>query len=170
MNITRYMSPFAAGTFSLESHPAAVPDANQEQLNPLENLMMRTKTTGIKALALGSFALVTLGACGGSGTASDSSASSGNGGGGAQVTLSGIDNEFEPTDLTVPGGGEVTVEFTNNGETVHTFTSEELGFDTGNVLSGESKTVTFTAPDGETEFVCTIHAESDDMVGTIVVE
>ncbi len=134
--------------------------------------MMRAKTPGIKALALGSFALLTLGACGGTGTPSGSSASSGGGGGGsgAQVTLSSIDNEFEPTDLTVPGGGEVTVEFTNNGETVHTFTSEELGFDTGNVEPGDSKTVTFTAPEGDTEFVCTLHAESDDMVGTIVVE
>jgi plastocyanin len=134
--------------------------------------MMRAKTPGMKALALGAFALLTLGACGGSDAPSDSSASSGGegGGGGAQVTLSAIDNEFEPTELTVPGGGEVTVEFTNNGETVHTFTSEELGFDSGNVEPGDSTTVTFTAPDGDTEFVCTLHAESDDMVGTIGVE
>jgi len=137
----------------------------------MEDRMMRAKTPGIKALALGAFALLTLGACGGSETPSDSSASSeGGGGGGAQVTLSAIDNEFEPTDLTVPGGGEVTVEFTNDGETVHTFTSEELGFDSGGVEPGDSKTVTFMAPDGDTEFVCTIHAQSDDMVGTIVVE
>ncbi len=135
--------------------------------------MMRAKTPGIKTLALGAFALLTLGACGDSGTPSDSSASSGGGGGGgggAEVTLSAVDNEFQPTDLTVPGGGEVTVEFTNNGETVHTFTSEELGFDTGNVEPGDSKTVTFTAPDADTEFVCTLHAGSDDMVGTVVAE
>ncbi len=133
--------------------------------------MMRAKTLGTKALVLGAFALLALGACGGSETPSDSSASGGGGAnGGAQVTLSAVDNEFEPADLAVPGGGEVTVEFTNNGETVHTFTSEELGFDSGNVLPGDSKTVTFTAPDGDTQFVCTLHAESDDMVGTIVVE
>jgi len=152
-------------------HPAAVRDPNQGQLIFLEGPIMRANTPGIKALALGAFALLTLGACGGSETSSDSAASSGTGGGRAeQVTLSAIDNEFEPTELTVPGGGEVTVEFTNDGETVHTFTSEELGFDSGSVDAGDSKTVTFTAPDGDAEFVCTIHAESDDMVGTIVVE
>ncbi|MGI8408108.1 MAG: cupredoxin domain-containing protein [Actinomycetota bacterium] len=113
---------------------------------------------------------LSLSACGGdSGSEGTDAASSGQGGsGGSEISLSAIDNEFEPTTLEVPAGEEVTVDFTNNGETIHTFTSEELGFDSGNVEAGDSKTVTFTAPDGEVEFVCTIHLESNDMVGTIV--
>ncbi|MBA2724703.1 MAG: cupredoxin domain-containing protein [Actinobacteria bacterium] len=122
--------------------------------------------------ALFAVGALSLSACGGdSGSEESDAASSGQGGsGGSGISLSAIDNEFEPTTLTVPAGEEVTVEFTNNGETIHTFTSEELGFDSGNVEGGDSKTVTFTAPDGEIEFVCTIHVASDDMVGTIVPE
>lgn len=86
------------------------------------------------------------------------------------ASIAAVDNEFDPTELKLTAGEEVTVTFTNNGETIHTFTSEELGFDTGNVDPGASAEVTFTAPEEETPFVCTIHEASDDMVGTIVVE
>lgn len=84
--------------------------------------------------------------------------------------IGAVDNEFEPTKLALTAGEEVTVTFTNNGETVHTFTSEELGFDTGNVEPGATAEVTFTAPEEDTPFVCTLHEESDDMVGMIVAE
>lgn len=88
--------------------------------------------------------------------------------GGSSSEITAVDNEFDPTELTLTAGEEVTVTFTNNGETVHTFTSEELGFDTGNVEPGSSAEATFTAPEEDTPFVCTIHEASDDMVGTIV--
>ena len=113
------------------------------------------------ALVLGLF----LGACGGDMERTDTSAPPAPAGGGDSISLSAVDNEFEPAELSV-GSGEITVDFTNDGETVHTFTSEELGFDSGNVDPGESASVTFTAPDGPIEFVCTIH-ESTGMVGTI---
>lgn len=86
----------------------------------------------------------------------------------ASASISAVDNEFEPTELQLTPGEEVTVEFTNDGETAHTFTSEELGFDTGTVDAGDSAEVTFTAPEDDTTFVCTIHEASHDMVGTIV--
>ena len=85
----------------------------------------------------------------------------------ADASISAVDNEFEPTELALEAGEEVTVEFTNGGDGIHTFTSEELGFDTGNVAAGETAQVTFTAPEEETEFVCTIHAESSNMTGVI---
>ena len=130
------------------------------------------RSHSVKLVALSVVALFALGACGGDSeteTSSDSGSSSG-GGSGDAVALVAVDNAFEPTELEVPGGEEVTVEFTNEGETTHTFTSEELGVDTGNIDAGASQTVTFTAPDGDTEFVCTIHEGTDDMVGTIVVK
>ena len=86
------------------------------------------------------------------------------------ASISAVDNEFEPTELALAAGEEVTVEFTNDGDGIHTFTSEELGFDTGNVGPGESAQVTFTAPEQETPFVCTIHEESSNMVGVITPE
>lgn len=92
------------------------------------------------------------------------------GGATASSSISAVDNEFEPTDLQLTPGEEVTVEFTNDGETAHTFTSEELDFDSGIVEPGDTAEVTFTAPEDDTTFVCTIHEASDDMVGTIVAE
>lgn len=87
----------------------------------------------------------------------------------ADASMSAVDNEFNPTELGLEAGEEVTVEFTNDGEGIHTFTSEELGFDTGNVDPGESAQVTFTAPEEETTFVCTIH-EASGMTGVITAE
>jgi plastocyanin len=122
-------------------------------------------------VSLFAVALLGLSACGGGEESSEGSSEGGAAsGGGATIELSAIDSEFEPTDLEVKAGEEVTVNFTNNGEIVHTFTSEELGFDSGNIEGGDSKTVTFTAPDEDVKFVCTIHETSDDMVGAIVVE
>ena len=92
----------------------------------------------------------------------------GGGGGGGGLTLSAQDNSFSPAELAVPSG-EVTVEFTNDGSNPHTFTSEELGFDSGTVAAGESKSVTFEAPDGASAFECSIHGSSG-MTGEIVPE
>ncbi|MDQ3217489.1 MAG: cupredoxin domain-containing protein [Actinomycetota bacterium] len=105
-----------------------------------------------------------LGACGGG----DEGGGDGGGGGGGGVTLSAQDNSFSPSELAVPSG-EVTVEFTNDGENPHTFTSEDAGFDSGNVEAGASKSVTFEAPDGATTFECSIHGSSG-MTGEIVPE
>ncbi len=105
-----------------------------------------------------------LGACGGG----DEGGGDGGGGGGGGVTLSAQDNSFSPSELAVPSG-EVTVEFTNDGENTHTFTSEDAGFDSGNVEPGASKSVTFEAPDGATTFECSIHGSSG-MTGEIVPE
>ena len=112
---------------------------------------------GLAAVALA------LGACGGNGEGGG-----GGGGGGGGVTLSAQDNSFSPSELTVPSG-EVTVEFTNDGENPHTFTSEEAGFDSGEVAPGGSKSVTFEAPDEATAFECSIHGSSG-MTGEIVPE
>jgi cytochrome c oxidase subunit II len=117
---------------------------------------------GAAALAL------VLGACGGDGGGSSNGGSSSGGGGGGEVTLSAVDNSFDPSELSVPSG-EVTVEFTNDGQNSHTFSSEQLGFDTGTIEPGDSKTVTFEAPDKATPFQCNIHASSG-MTGEITPE
>ena len=112
--------------------------------------------------------LLVTGACsGGSEPAAENTST---GGSGTTASVSAVDNEFDPSDLALTAGEEVTVTFTNDGETAHTFTSRELGFDTGTVEAGASADVTFTAPDGDTPFVCRLHEASDDMVGTITVK
>ena len=133
--------------------------------------MRDVRPNRLKILALSATAAFVLAGCGGSGEeAAGGSASDSGDSGGSAIPLVAIDNEFDPAELEVPAGKEVTVEFTNDGEAPHTFTSEELGIDTGTIEAGDSKTVTFMAPEDDTEFVCTIHAESDDMVGTIGVK
>lgn len=87
---------------------------------------------------------------------------------GATVMLSAIDNRFEPKELALAAGKTITVEFTNDGDAAHTFTSEALGVDTGIVDPGESVSVTFDAPDGPVTFICSIHVDTHDMVGEIV--
>jgi plastocyanin len=86
------------------------------------------------------------------------------------LDMSAVDSAFDPTELAVPAGEEVTVTFTNTGDLPHTFTSEALGFDTSTVQPGESAEVTFTGPDAAADFECTIHGESAGMVGEIVPE
>lgn len=114
-------------------------------------------------------ALFVFGACS-SEPASTTGASDAAGKGGATSSISAVDNEFEPGQLSLAAGEEVTVTFTNDGDAPHTFTSTELGFDTGSVDPGATAEVTFTAPDQDAAFVCTIHEASDNMVGTISVK
>jgi plastocyanin len=114
--------------------------------------------------------LLVTGACS-NGSESAPEAASENGGTDATATISAVDNAFEPTEFELPAGEVATVSFTNNGDATHTFTSEELGFDSGSVEPvepGETVEVTFTAPDQDTAFVCAIHEQSDGMVGTMV--
>jgi nitrite reductase (NO-forming) len=111
--------------------------------------------------------VVLLAACGGG----NGGGGGGGGDGGATETVevTTMDNEFEPAEISIPTGAEVTVTVTNEGEAPHTFTSEELDVDSGTIDPGQNADVTFTAPDGDTEFICTFH-ESAGMVGTITVE
>lgn len=111
-----------------------------------------------------------LAACGGDDGAGDAvdAGDEGNAGAGATIQLTAVDNEFETPELEVAAGQSIEVEFANGGNNPHTFTSENLDFDTGIVDPGDTVTVTFEAPDEPTGFVCTIHEESDDMVGEIV--
>ncbi len=99
------------------------------------------------------FAALLFAACGGD----DGGGAGAEDEGGSSISLSAVDNSFEPAELEVPSSGQVTVEFTNDGDNPHTFTSDEGGFDSGTVEGGQSKTVTFEAPDKEISFLCTVH-------------
>ncbi|MDQ3955712.1 MAG: cupredoxin domain-containing protein [Actinomycetota bacterium] len=82
--------------------------------------------------------------------------------------VSAVDNEFEPSELEVSSGTEVT--WTNNGESPHTVTSSDGSFESsGNLDPGESYSVTFDEGD-EFPYYCEYHGSEDGtgMAGTIV--
>lgn len=122
--------------------------------------MRSPRASVLRIVSVLAVAIILFAACGGDDGGGDDA--------GSAISLSAVDNSFDPSELQVPSNGEVTVEFTNNGENPHTFSSEEGGFDSGTVDPGASKTVTFDAPDGEISFMCNIHGDS--MSGTLVLE
>jgi plastocyanin len=87
----------------------------------------------------------------------------------ATISLDAADNVFKPDQPRVPAGAKVTVNVENTGETSHTFTIRDLNVDTGTIAPGKSKTVTFTAPDETTQFICVPH-ELEGMTGELLIE
>ncbi|MGH2558083.1 MAG: cupredoxin domain-containing protein [Thermomicrobiales bacterium] len=77
------------------------------------------------------------------------------------VSVSIIDNAFDPGSITVTAG--TTVVWTNNGAVAHTVTGD--GFDSGTVDSGGTYSLTFDTP-GTYDYVCTIHS---GMAGSVIV-
>ena len=123
----------------------------------------------LRLLAVLSAASLALGGCGGDDEDGGDGAAAGacGGEGGTSVSMEAADFKFEPDELVAPAGEQVTVEFTNQDDAPHTFTIEDLDCDTGSVDSGQSATLTFTMPEEETGFICTIHP---DMTGTLTTE
>jgi plastocyanin len=137
-----------------------------------------TITKTWRLLALACIAVFVLGACGGDDEDGDSGADGGGGGeaaaagecggsGGTELSISAENTEFDTDELTAPAGEQVTVQFENKDSFPHTFTVSDLDCDTGDVDGGSSAELSFTMPDAETEFVCTIHPA---MTGTLVPE
>lgn len=71
---------------------------------------------------------------------------------------------FEPNIVTIQAGQ--TVEFVNRGRIVHTATSRDGAFDTGNMRGGEAVVIQINEP-GTYEYICSPHPW---MIGTIIVE
>jgi plastocyanin len=72
---------------------------------------------------------------------------------------------FTPDSLRLEADQQVTVEITNEDDSVHDFAIEGLGLNTGPIEPGDVATATFVVPDSPTEFVCTFHS---GMTGDIV--
>lgn len=95
--------------------------------------------------------------------ADSTSEEAGSDGGGGPLTVTARDFSFDPNQVEVDGGGDVTLTFANDGEVPHTFTSDALGVDE-RAAPGQTVEITFPAPDGEAEFHCSIHP---GMVGSV---
>jgi plastocyanin len=129
-------------------------------------------------LALACVAVFVLGACGGDDDGGDTGGDGGGGGdaaaagecggsGGTALEISAENTEFSTAELSAPAGEQVTVTLTNDDSLPHTFTVSDLDCDTGNVDGGASADLSFTMPDAETDYACTIHS---NMTGTLVPE
>lgn len=107
--------------------------------------------------------------CGGGSDSSSSSASTSSStataaettaadtGGGAAVSTDKIeiaDFKFGPETVTVKTGTEVT--WTNSDDAVHTATADDSSFDTGDLNTGDSASVTFDKP-GTFTYYCRFH-------------
>jgi plastocyanin len=124
---------------------------------------------GRRLLPLLALLALLLAACG-----QESSTDSSGGGGGAAAGGAAADTQleasnfaFQPTELSIDPGASTTVEFTNDDNVEHSFTSDDLGIDEV-VEGGDSATITLDAPDkdGTHEFHCKFHSQ---MTGKIVV-
>ena len=85
---------------------------------------------------------------------------------GDAVKIEAGDNFFKPEKVTLNPGDEVTVEITNSGDNPHDWTVDEPKLSTGVMSAGDVFNATFTVPDKDTKFVCTLHS---GMEGTIEV-
>lgn len=85
-----------------------------------------------------------------------------------QFTVESHDIFFTPTELAVPADTEVTILLPNLGAAPHNFSIDELGIDV-DIAPGETKEVSFTAPEGEYVYYCNVpgHREAG-MVGTLI--
>ena len=80
------------------------------------------------------------------------------------TSVSIINMSFSPVNLTVTAGS--TVKWTNNDGMIHTVTSDNGSFDSGNLAGGASYSKTFSTA-GTFPYHCTIHP---GMTGTITVK
>lgn len=124
---------------------------------------MRTRTRFVALLAA---SVLVLGACGGEDDPTvQEGGENGGGEGDGAIQVAMVDNNFAPSTLELTAGEEVTLSTPNNGQNPHSFTIDDL-VDTGVIEGGERTEVTFTVPEGETEYYCTVHG-AEVMSGTI---
>ena len=84
--------------------------------------------------------------------------------GGGSVELTAANFAFEPSDLSAAAGD--TIEFTNDDDAPHTFTSDDAGVDE-EVEPGGSTTIDLADVEpGTYDYICKIHP---DMKGTLEV-
>jgi plastocyanin len=81
----------------------------------------------------------------------------------AEVVM--LDDRFEPRELTVPAG--TTVVWVNKGADWHSVAATDASYQSGQIASGSSFSVTFDEP-GTYSYICKHHARQG-MLGKIVV-
>jgi plastocyanin len=114
-------------------------------------------------IALALVALVGV-ACGGDDTSATGDAGTGDTGGGT-ATLTAANFAFDPSSLTAAAGD--SIEFSNEDDTEHNFTVEDLGIDEDADPGGSTTIDLSSAEPGTYDFFCEYH--KDTMTGTLEV-
>jgi plastocyanin len=127
-----------------------------------------------RLLALLAVAVLAAAACGDSSDDQETAPRDQDTGGGVEepaapgtISVKALDFNFEPAEISVEPGADVTIELLNAGSAAHSFTADSINVDiTADV--GGSALAAFPAPaeDASIEFHCRFHSQ---MTGTIVV-
>ena len=127
--------------------------------------MKISKVHGLRAFAMVLLLVVlSLGLAGCSYLMGGGSGGGGDGSGPVQTsTVEMVNTSYQPNEIEVEVG--TTVTWTNEDSFAHTVTSQEAGFDSGNIGAGEEFSHTFNQT-GTFDYTCTIHPS---MQGTVVV-
>ena len=127
-----------------------------------------------RLLALLAVAVLAAAACGDSSDGQETPPRDQDTGGGVEepaeqgtITVKALDFNFEPEEITVEPGADVTIELVNAGSAAHSFTADAVNVDVTADVGG-SALAAFPAPgeDASIEFHCRFHSQ---MTGTIVV-
>ena len=88
-----------------------------------------------------------------------------------EVTIAGVDIDFDQDELVIPADTDVEVTFVNEGSLEHDWVVPDEDVGTEIIGGGEEETVTVNLPAGEYEYICTVPGhEEAGMVGTLIVE
>ncbi len=117
--------------------------------------MATSKSLRIALAGVGTLVMAGFAACGGDGGSSSRDAGGGaTGGAGAGQTVVIKDFKFEPANLKVAPGTQVTVK--NEDSAAHTLTAVDRSFDTGNIEGNGQKEITVSKA-GQVTYKCDIH-------------
>ena len=91
--------------------------------------------------------------------------------GGTAVTVTAVDIDFEPSELTIPADTDVEITLVNEGVLQHDFNIEDTEFHTELLDAGKEETITVNLSAGEYVYFCSVpgHREAG-MEGTLTVE
>jgi uncharacterized cupredoxin-like copper-binding protein len=89
---------------------------------------------------------------------------------GQTVTITSHDIFFDPTEVTIPAGSDVTVSLPNEGAAQHNFSIDDLNIHV-DIAPGTTEQVVINAPAGSYQYYCNVpgHKEAG-MTGTLTVQ
>jgi len=91
--------------------------------------------------------------------------------GGTAVTVTAVDIDFEPGELTIPAGTDVEITVNNEGALQHDFYIEDTDFATELIDGGSSATITVNLASGDYVYYCDVPGHRQQgMEGALTVE
>jgi len=87
------------------------------------------------------------------------------------VSITYVDFAFEPKDITVAAGQDVTLNFQNAGAAQHAYKIDDPLVESATINGGETDSITINVPAGTYESYCPVPGHKDlGMVGTLTAQ